>query len=627
MRIGSTAAVAALVCSLAMQAQQPATTQQNSSPDHQQAAPHGKVLFSRSEDDTQQNVANAEDAKASENPVKDAQRDAVTFTEYNLDVHLSPRDHTIAVRARLEVRNDSSEPMALLPVQISSSLNFEGISAAGKRLNFERHAINSDVDHTGQLHEAEVTLPEPLAPGAKTQLEVVYSGRIDQDGRRLLQMGTPDEIAGRSDWDRISEDFTGVRGFGNVVWYPVSSVPAILGDGAKVFNEIGAQKLREQGASFSVRLTVEYLGEPPAAAFLDGRQVAMEKPTLTPGTDYPGVISCSLPAGEMGFEAPSLFLVSGAPITGGGEVHDIQIYAREADRTNAQGLLTAATMVRPLVQQWLGKKNDAVLSILDLPEAEDASYQEGNLLLTGVTADAPEKMTSMVASALSHAYFQSRRAWLREGVATYMGTLWTEQSHDRNTALERLEAQRSSLAFAEPGTPGAGPGQDLIHASDAVYYQTKAAYVFWMLRDLAGEKELAAALTAYRAEDDTTQEYFEHLVEKSSGKDLKWFFDNWVYRDRGLPDLSIAGVYLSPGGRVGETFVAVDIANDGFAEAEVPVTVHTRENSLTERVRLPGKTRTVHRMLIQGQPDEVIVNDGAVPEIAATVHRRTIINQ
>ena len=57
------------------------------------------------------------------------------------------------------------------------------------------------------------------------------------------------------------------------------------------------------------------------------------------------------------------------------------------------------------------------------------------------------------------------------------------------------------------------------------------------------------ALQLYRRSKtaDATAEGFEKLLEQTSGKpagDLRWFFDDWVYRDRGLPDLSIA--YVAP---------------------------------------------------------------------------------
>jgi aminopeptidase N len=267
--------------------------------------------------------------------------------------------------------------------------------------------------------------------------------------------------------------------------------------------------------------------------------------------------------------------------------------------------------------------------VVDLPETDDGAYESGGVLFIGIAADSPEKLAEPMAHALAHTYFESPQEWLNEGVPSFIGTLWIEHIHDRTMALEKLEASRGALAFAEPGTPGAGPGENLPQASDAIYYRTKATYVLWMLRDMVGDKPLAAALqtysaAAYSTEADTSPDYFQRVVERASGKDLKWFFGDWVYRDRGLPDLSIAGVNSSPAAHQGEFLVAVDIANDGFTETEVPVTVRSHDSTLTERVRLPGKTKTAHRMLVDGDPVEVIVNDGTVPEVQAGIHRRTM---
>jgi aminopeptidase N len=587
----------------------------------QPSNPNAKVIFSRSDEDA---APAKQDAAVKPGTIKatDDERAAVTFTAYDFDIHLAPREHTLAVRVRLDVRNDGDQPLKVIPLQISSSLHWEGVSLDGKRLPMGLAIVNSDVDHTGQLNEAAVELPTPLAPKNTLRLEATYSGPVEIDAKRLLQLGTPDDVAERSDWDRISEDFTGLRGFGNVVWYPVSSVPALLGDQAKVFAEIGTQKLRQSDAMVAMRVSVEFYGAEPSLAILNGHVVEMEKPTAMPTNEYPGVVACSLPATKLGFAVPTLFVGSRTVHEGSG----VRVYVREENAANAQGVMTAATMVRPLVEQWLGSKPRSPLTVVDLPEVDDAAYEQGGVLFIGLASDPPEKLAETLAHALAHTYFQSPREWLNEGVASFIGTLWIERMHNREMALEKLEASRSALAFAEPESPGAGPGQDLLHASDAIYYRTKATYVLWMLRDMAGDKPLATSLQAYNPADDTSADYFEHLVEQASGKDLKWFFDDWVYRDRGLPDLSIAKVNSSTAAHEGQYLVAVDILNDGFAETEVPVTVRSHDSTLTERVRLPGKTRTAHRMLIQGEPVEVIVNDGTVPEVQAGIHKRTLTN-
>lgn len=125
---------------------------------------------------------------------------------------------------------------------------------------------------------------------------------------------------------------------------------------------------------------------------------------------------------------------------------------------------------------------------------------------------------------------------------------------------------------------------------------------------------------------DTKPDYFEHLLEKASGKDLRWFFDDWVNRDPGLPDLSIAEVY--PSREAHQTvLVAIEIVNDGYAEAEVPVTVKGVDSSVTQRVRVPAHGRVSYRITFQEIPTEVDLNDGTVPEVEASIHRKLLSAQ
>ena len=102
------------------------------------------------------------------------------------------------------------------------------------------------------------------------------AARLRESAQRLLAIGTPEDVALHSDWDGIGVAFTGLRGFGNVVWYPVSAVPVILGDGARLFDEIGEQKMRMAGAHFRLRLTDEFPhGHAPTIALVNGHPVPL----------------------------------------------------------------------------------------------------------------------------------------------------------------------------------------------------------------------------------------------------------------------------------------------------------------------------------------------------------------
>ena len=578
-----------------------------------QQAPQPQVLFSgapRAVTWTAQSVAA---------PITGAERRAVDITAWDLDVHLEPGQQSMEAQARVTLRNVGATPLAVVPLQLSSTLRFEDVGLEGKALPFSQAMLPSDADHTGELREASITLPQPLTPQAEITLTVDYGGTIPVSAERVTALGAPAAAAVASDWDRISADFTGLRGFGDVVWYPVSSVPAALGDGDKLFVEIGRQKLMDQDATMALRVTDEFTGDPPNVALLNGHWVPLSKPSVMPTAAYPGVITCSLPARRLGFEAPSLFLARRTVTEGDG----IRVLATAAGGDRVQDYITAAARAEPLVQRWLGNQSHPLFTVLDLPEADDAPAETGNVLAIPLASSDATQLAPIVAHGLAHAAFWSPRAWLNDGVANFLGTLWIDGSDGRTAALENLNSGRTALALAEPAAPGDGPGQDLIHAENAVYYRTKATYVLWMLRSLVGDEALESALQAYRPAQDTTPDYFEHVLERATHTDLSWFFNNWVYRDEGLPDLSIAGVYFSSEAH-NTNLVAVDIVNNGYAEAEVPVTIKGPDTSDTVEVRVPAHGRITHRVIFQEPPTEVDVNDGSVPEVEASVHVKTL---
>lgn len=552
---------------------------------------------------------------------EDAERSALTMTAFDMDVRLRPADSRLAVRALITVRNDGQKPLTHLPLQLSSTLNWESIRLAGRTMPFTAAVLNSDADHTGQLHEAVVTLAEPMAPGANLQLDVTYSGAIALSAKRLQAIGTPDEVAEQSDWDRISPDFTGLRGFGNVVWYPVSSVPVILGDGARLFDEIGSHKRRLAGAHFRMSLTVETpSGDVPTVAVVNGHPAVLQV-TAASDPNVSTVVTARVEDSVLGFEAPSLFLANRTSHT----ATNAMLWVRPESEANVAAWSSAANDVTPFLQGWLGMKPRSQLTILELPEDGDIPFETGAMLATPVRAAAPEVLDSVMAHALTHAWVMSPRAWLSEGVAHFMGTLWIEKQQGRERALASLDNTRPALALAEPESPGAGDGQPLVSCISPAYYRTKAAYVFWMLRELVTDATLSAALRAYDPGKDTTADYFETLVEQAGQRRaLRWFFADWVYADKGLPDLSIDSVYPNAASVPGSYVIAVNVSNNGYAAVEAPVQVISGSASVTEHVLLQARSKQVQRILLQGEPTEVRVNDGAIPETQATVHSKVI---
>jgi hypothetical protein len=634
--------LAALSCPAQTASPVPAATQTAPAAQLGQAAePHlGQVIFSRSTDESGQ--TNPQSAPPATPPSPEAsaaseiEREAVAFTAYDLDVHLRPAEQQIAVRALFTVRNEGKSPLTRLPLQLSSSLRWERIRVAAKDAAFQAATVNSDVDHTGQLHEAVVALAEPLVPGASLQIDATYSGAIAANAQRLVAIGAPEEAALRSDWDQIGLAFTGLRGFGSVLWYPVASVPVLLGDGARLFDEIGREKLRLCGSRFRLRLSVEFPhGQAPTVALINGRSVPLTiteaSASLDQNQEVTGVASADSGETILGFEAPSLFAAIRSPHPG----TNLTAWTLPENEVNVQAWSEAATTVTPFLQSWLGQKPRSPLTLLDLPNPGDAPFEQGSLLAAPLVDSGakPDLLDGTLVHALTHAWLQPTAqqtpppAWLDEGVAAFMGSLWVERRHGREAALGTLEADRAALALAEPESPGKGAGQPLATAISPVYYRTKAAYFLWMLRAMAGDQALSAALRTGAASGG----FEEQLVKAASPLDIGWLFADWVDADKGLPDLSIDGVYPESGAP-GNWLVAVHITNAGYAAAEVPLTVRVAPapdsdaTSVTQRVRIPAHGSLVQRIVVQGKPIEVELNDGVVPESQASVHITSLGN-
>jgi len=124
---------------------------------------------------------------------------------------------------------------------------------------------------------------------------------------------------------------------------------------------------------------------------------------------------------------------------------------------------------------------------------------------------------------------------------------------------------------------------------------------------------MSGAIMSDQASEDKDASHFQRLVEKQSKKDLEWFFDDWVYRDKGLPDFRVVSVY--PRRNLKEGYLTtVTVENLGSAAAEVPVMIHDAGGDFTERLLVKGKSHSSIRFSTHGIPDGVTVNDGSVPE-------------
>lgn len=201
--------------------------------------------------------------------------------------------------------------------------------------------------------------------------------------------------------------------------------------------------------------------------------------------------------------------------------------------------------------------------------------------------------------------------WLDEGFASFLTNWYMEEQGAEDVwagALRSMAARERAGAIEPIATPGADFRDPSMYS--AMTY-TRASLMLRMLRELVGEEAMRAALREYYeryALSHVNERDFRNVVEEVSGRDLDWFFDQWLHTtatlDYGIGD---AVARRLPDGRWRTTVEVIRLG-----DAWMPVDL-----------RVGGVTRTLDRddlvspvvrvdVVTAQRPTEAVVDPDAV---------------
>ncbi len=175
--------------------------------------------------------------------------------------------------------------------------------------------------------------------------------------------------------------------------------------------------------------------------------------------------------------------------------------------------------------------------------------------------------------------------WLSEGLATFFTDLWIE--HDRGTdaaAWKRLEHgdawRRADDATRRRAIVQEGVVEPWLILDAFVY--ARPALVLAQLEALVGEPAFFSGLRAFlgrHALGNASSADFERALSLAAGRDLGWFFEQWLRRP-GSPSLRVSRRWDADGGRV---VLSVRQASPAFV-LPVDVSLVGRTDALTARI-------------------------------------------
>ncbi len=215
-------------------------------------------------------------------------------------------------------------------------------------------------------------------------------------------------------------------------------------------------------------------------------------------------------------------------------------------------------------------------------------------------ADLDGNHDTLIAHELIHQWFGNwitcrnwSHLWLNEGFATFFEAIWME--HDKGPDYYKQEMRLSYDWYIESDTHSMiwDNYEDLEDIFDSHAY-AKGGWVLHMLRDVLGEKDFWRGVQLYVKRNQNrvvTTDDLRYSFEDASGKNLKWFFDQWVVR-AGHPKFK-----ASWGWQKDTKMLAIKVEQTQKGELfRVPVNIeiHTSEKSQNYRVWLDQKSSQLY---------------------------------
>jgi hypothetical protein len=224
--------------------------------------------------------------------------------------------------------------------------------------------------------------------------------------------------------------------------------------------------------------------------------------------------------------------------------------------------------------------------------------------------------------------------WLSEGFATFSGLWYLQKVRGNNDQyFDLLRRWKSSILLrgAEPGPIWLGYRVFATRDDDLDDYQTivyqKGAWVVHMLRVLTldlktmGEERFAGIMKDFYRKYEgrrASTEDFRKVVEKHTGTDMGWFFDQFVYGAE-TPTYRVA--HRAEKTADGQWKVKLRVRQENVPERfrmYVPVTLDLGKKQVARfRVKVEGPVTELELPLVPSEPKKVTFNDleGVLAEV------------
>lgn len=421
---------------------------------------------------------------------------------YNFNIGLSDRSDTIEGKALIRIK--ALESLSSLELDFANEKNGKGMRVQSVTRSFDKLNFISNNDKLA------INFPVAVKKGDEQELTIVYNG-VPSDGLIIAKNKYGDRTFFSDNWPNRAH-----------FWIPCYDLP-------------------NDKASFEFTVTA------PSQYKIISNGVKVEERKLANGN--------TITHWKETTPLPTKVMVIGAAKfavkTFENSPPEIPVSAWVYQQDSAKGFKDYAPVVDILkffsnyIAPFPYKKLANVQSKTIFGGMENASaifYFENSVTGKGGIED-------LLAHEIAHQWFGDMASeksfmhlWLSEGFATYLTNIYWQQKFGKQAFQKRLQKEREEVIdFVKtndhPVVDSLSSYMDLLNANS---YQ-KGGWVLHMLRNEVGDsafhKIIQTYYQQYKGVNADTRD-FQRVAENVSAKNLKWFFDQWLYRP-GIPQLLI----------------------------------------------------------------------------------------
>jgi aminopeptidase N len=249
-------------------------------------------------------------------------------------------------------------------------------------------------------------------------------------------------------------------------------------------------------------------------------------------------------------------------------------------------------------------------------ETSSAIFYAENL----VNGKRDERTRNVVIHEIAHQWFGNAvtettwdDAWLSEGFATFFTLLFIENEYGQaeyNKGIVKAKKSVIDMTVKMPDFTIVAPRTaEKDPVTTGLTYQ-KGAWILHMLRDKVGEQNFKNGIQAYYKKfynANATTDDFRIEMEKSSGKDLKIFFKQWLYQPVN-PSIDAIWSYDAVNHKININITQTQLTNFNF-DLPIEIGYYTKDSKSPQLLKINlNKKQVSQSFSVKGLPENIEVD-------------------